>query len=294
MATICARELYNDIIEDYSAIKSNKYKRWIEEYTFLNAIVGNNDNGIKNKSVLDLGCGSGHFCRLLNNDKYGVATMSGIDISDAMIDEAKRLEEKEPTGTTYYREDLLAEEDDESDDNSNVDTISKLKVDVCVAAYLLPYASSIKELQKFCTSAARTLRPGGHFKSVTTLYTDAIKATGLDNDTGSGGGSGGGGVLASDTWGFSVVWDGEATSDGMLADITLFGNGRKKERATFPNYLWSKETINSALLAAGFDRVDWLSPTIDANTTPDDITAEFQNDRSEAVPVGYFVATLAM
>jgi SAM-dependent methyltransferase len=328
MATICARELYNDIIEDYSAIKSNKYKRWIEEYTFLNAIVGNNDNGIKNKSVLDLGCGSGHFCRLLNNDKYGVATMSGIDISDAMIDEAKRLEEKEPTGTTYYREDLLAEEY-ESDDNSNVDTISKLKFDVCVAAYLLPYASSIKELQKFCTSAARTLRPGGHFKSVTTLYTDAIKATGLDNDTGDGGGSGsGGGVLASDTWGFSVVWDGEATSDGMLADITLFGNGRKKERATFPNYLWSKETINSALLAAGFDRVDWLSPTIDANTTPDDITAEFQNDRSdvqeletlkqnyfdssssreresllkqikrlekdqEAVPVGYFVATLA-
>ena len=293
MATICARELYNDIIEDYSAIKSNKYKRWIEEYTFLNAIVGKNDNGIKNKSVLDLGCGSGHFCRLLNNDKYGVATMSGIDISDAMIDEAKRLEEKEPTGTTYYREDLLAEEDDESD-NSNVDNISKLKVDVCVAAYLLPYASSIKELQKFCTSAARTLRPGGHFKSVTTLYTDAIKATGLDNDTGDGGGSGGGsGVLASDTWGFSVVWDGEATGDGMLADITLFGNGRK-ERATFPNHLWSKETINSALLAAGFARVDWLSPTIDATTTPDDITAEFQKDLSEAVPVGYFVATLAM
>jgi SAM-dependent methyltransferase len=292
MATIRARELYNDIIEDYSAIKSNKYKQWIEEYTFVNAIVGNNDNGIKNKSVLDLGCGSGHFCRLINNrsDKYGVATMSGIDISDAMIDEAKRLEEKEPTGTTYYRADLLAEED--NSDDSNDHNISKLKFDVCVAAYLLPYASSIRELQKFCTSAARTLRPGGRFISVTSLYTDAIKAIGLDNDT--GGGGSGGGVLASDTWGFSVVWDGEATSDGMLADITLFGNGRKKERATFPNYLWSKETINSALLAAGFDRVDWLSQTIDANITPDDITADFQKDLSEVVPIGYFVALLAM
>jgi SAM-dependent methyltransferase len=290
MATIRARELYNDIIEDYSAIKSNRYKRWIEEYTFLKAIVGNNDDGIRNKSVLDLGCGSGHFCRLINNraDKYGAATVSGIDISDAMIDEAKRLEEKEPTGTTYYRADLLAEED--QSDDSNDEDISKLKVDICVAAFLLPYASSIKELQKFCTSAARTLRPGGRFISVTSLYTDSIKAIGLDNDTGDGGG----GVLTSDTWGFSVVWDEEATNDGMLADITLFGNGRK-DRVTFPNYLWTKETINSALLAAGFDRVEWLSPTIDANITPDDITAEFQKDLSEVVPtVGYFVATLAM
>lgn len=286
MATIRARELYNDITEDYSAIKSNEYKRWVEEYTFLNAIVGNNGNGIKNKSVLDLGCGSGHFCRLINNcaGKYGVAAMYGIDVSDAMIDEAKRHEEKEPTGTTYYRADLLAEED-ESDSN---DDISKLKVDVCVAAYLLPYASSVKDLQKFCTSAARTLQPGGRFVSVTSLYTDAIKAIGSDSGT-----DGGGGVLASGTWGFSVVWDGETTSDGMLADITLFGSGRKG-RVTFPNYLWSKETIDSALLAAGFDRVEWFSAEIDASITPDDITAEFQKDLSEAVPVGYFVATLAM
>ena len=71
---------------------------------------------------------------------YGVATMSGIDVSDAMNDEAKRLEEKELTGTTtYYRANLLAEED-ESDSN---DDISKLNVDVCVAVYPLPYASSV-------------------------------------------------------------------------------------------------------------------------------------------------------
>mmetsp|Transcript_25953 Transcript_25953/g.29674 ORF Transcript_25953/g.29674 Transcript_25953/m.29674 type:complete len:210 (+) Transcript_25953:240-869(+) len=208
--------------------------------------------------------------------------MSGIDVSDAMIDEAKRLEEKEPTGTTYYRADLLAEED-ESDSN---DDISKLKADLCVAAYLLPYASSAKDLQKFCTSVARMLRPGGRFVSVTSLYTDAIKAIGSDKDTYDGG------VLASDAWGFSVVWDGESTSDGMLADVTLFGHGRK-ERVTFPNYLWSKETIHSALLAAGFDRVEWLSPTIDANITPVDITDEFQKDLSEHVPTGFFVATLA-
>lgn len=289
-----ARDLYNSIAEDYSAIKTNEYKRWVEETTFLHAVISGGDNSDsnvaepKNPSVLvDLGCGSGHFCRLIKKEyeKRGGAPsveVHGIDVSETMVDEAIRLEKEEPLGINYYRANLLA-----LCDNDDDDILSNLKqrADVCTAAYLLPYASKVEDLRKFCLSAARVLQPGGRLISVTSMYTDAIETASV-----SSGGGGGGGVLAIDTWGFSFVWD--KSGDGMLADVTLLGSGRDA-RVTFPNFLWSRETITQTLLDTGFDRVDWLSPKLGSDA-PKDVTAAFeQNDTSATVPVGYFVATLA-
>lgn len=294
MATVRARELYNDIAFDYSAIKTNPFKRWIEETTFLNAILrhNNNVNGVKNMkdvSILDLGCGSGHFCRLMSQE-HGVKSIYGIDVSDEMIKEAKRIETSGPTlGIQYYRSDLLAD-----NDNDNEDIIPKKKllggstVDLCASAYLFPYASTVEELRKFCCAAANALRPGGRFVSVTTILTKTLQtATGC-------------GVAESKTWGFSIVWDdeteqhndGPTRDDGMLADVTLFGSKERTERVTFPNMFWSKDTITTTLLDVGFDTVEWLPHEVDERKAPPEVVTEFRNkDISVLDAVGYCVAT---
>jgi len=271
MAAIRARKLYNDIAFDYSAIKTNEFKRWIEETTFLQAIL---QNGVKDKSVLDLGCGSGHFCRILQ--KQGAKAICGIDVSDEMIQEAQRIESSAPVGIEYHRIDLLEHE--------SCDLLRKLgggvaAMDLCAAAYLFPYASNVENLRKFCRAAANALCHGGKFVSVTTVLTDTMQ-----NATTSSGG-----FLESKAWGFSIVWTTESATDGMMADVTLLGEGQT-ERVTFPNFFWSRNTIAKALLDSGFADVEWLGHKVD-ETAPSGVRTEFQNGNSALDAVGYFVAT---
>jgi ubiquinone/menaquinone biosynthesis C-methylase UbiE len=53
---------------------------------------------VRGRSGLDIGCGEGHNTRLLA--KRG-ARVTAIDISEAFIEHAKRLEEQEPLGINY-------------------------------------------------------------------------------------------------------------------------------------------------------------------------------------------------
>jgi len=268
------RELYNDIAVDYSAIKTNPYKKYIEEKTFLDAV-----GDITNQSVLDLGCGAGHFCRILA-ETHGAKTIHGIDVSDAMVDEAKKIEASDPKGIQYHRLDLL---DDGSNDLSGV---IGGPVDVCASEYLFPYASNVEGVRKFCAAAANAVRPGGRFVAVTTVYSEAFAKAA---DTTSGGG-----IVESNAWGFATAWDGTTeVGDGMLADVTLFGSRNKTTRATFPNFFWSRNTLAEALRDAGFASVEWREPRVDETTAPPGVVAASGRVGSEVDMVGYFVATKA-
>ena len=98
---------------------------------------------VSGKSVIDIGCGEGRFCRLLA--KLG-ATVTGMDITESLIKQARDLG---GTGQTYMvgdAEDLAGVEDDSFD----------LAVSYIVLVDLLDYRRSIGE-------AYRVLKPGGRF-----------------------------------------------------------------------------------------------------------------------------------
>ena len=98
---------------------------------------------VSGKTVIDIGCGEGRFCRLLAS--LG-ALVTGIDITEALIERARDLG---GTGQTYLlgdAEDLADVEDDSFD----------LAVSYIVIADLLDYRRSIRE-------AYRVLKPGGRF-----------------------------------------------------------------------------------------------------------------------------------
>ena len=86
-------------------------------------------------------------------------------------------------------------------------------------------------------------------------------------------------------------------ADGVLADVTLFGNTERTKRVTFPNVFWSQDTITTTLKQCGFATVDWLPHTVDEQHAPADVVQDFQNinddDRSALAAVGYFVAIKA-
>ena len=64
------KEIYDDIVFDYAAVKTNVFKSKYEESSFWKAL-GN----IEGISVLDLACGSGYYTRQFK-EKHAMQTNS--------------------------------------------------------------------------------------------------------------------------------------------------------------------------------------------------------------------------
>ncbi len=98
---------------------------------------------VSGKSVIDIGCGEGRFCRLLS--ELG-AVVTGVDLTEALIEQARSVGSKRETYLVGDAEDLVEVRDDSFD----------LAVSYIVLVDLVDYSSSIRE-------AYRVLRPGGRF-----------------------------------------------------------------------------------------------------------------------------------
>src|SRR5262245_53936637 len=96
------------MVTDYSqGYLAEQYQQWFaiyplmaafEAYSFLQLI-----GDVKGKRVLDVGCGDGHYTRILR--KAGAAEVVGIDISDRMIKLAREQEARQSLGIEYRVED---------------------------------------------------------------------------------------------------------------------------------------------------------------------------------------------
>ncbi len=98
---------------------------------------------VSGKTVIDIGCGEGRFCRLLSD--LG-AEVTGIDLTEALIERAREVGSKRETYFVGDAEDLEGVPDDGFD----------LAVSYVVLVDLVDYRRSIRE-------AYRVLRPGGRF-----------------------------------------------------------------------------------------------------------------------------------
>lgn len=137
---------YDPIAEQYQRSKQQPWRTFIECYTLMELI--GDPRGL---AVLDAACGEGFYTRLLR--KRGAARATGIDLSEGMIELARRQETQHELGIEYIVGD--ARELPDRDD-----------CDLVVAAYLLNYARNRDELQSMCDGIARSLRPGGRFVTV--------------------------------------------------------------------------------------------------------------------------------
>jgi ubiquinone/menaquinone biosynthesis C-methylase UbiE len=109
-------------------------------------------NVIKNKVVLDAGCGEGYFSRKMADFAKLVV---GVDLSKGMIDCAKELEKESPKNIKYFVGDV-----------KNLKNIKDNSVDIYISSMVVHYLTP-KELFKFYSEVNRVLKKDGLFYILT-------------------------------------------------------------------------------------------------------------------------------
>ncbi len=137
---------YDPIAEQYKRCKQQPWRTHIEAFSLL-ALIGD----LAGKSVMDVACGEGFYTRLLR--QMGAARVTGVDLSEKMIELARQQETRHNLGIDY----LVA-------DARQLDAADPY--DLVVAAYLLNYAEDRTTLEAMCQGIARCLKPGGRFVTV--------------------------------------------------------------------------------------------------------------------------------
>jgi SAM-dependent methyltransferase len=212
---------YDFISEQYKRAKLQPWRAHVEAFTFLRQI-----GELKGKSVLDLACGEGFYSRILK--ERGATQVTAIDLSEKMIELARKQERAAPLGIDYKLGDAK-------------NLALEKKYDLVVAAYLLNYAKNAKELRAMFQSIADCLRPGGRF--VTVNSNPALNFSTAPSFR---------------QYGFETVvlgpW-GEETPIQWRFHL-------EKETIEIENYYLSVATHENACRAVGLHSISWNSPNV--------------------------------
>lgn len=134
---------YNQIANQYKKAKEQPWWTRSVLYSMMNLI-----GDLADKSVVDVACGEGWLTRELR--KAGASEVVGVDISEEMIELARRQEAYEPLGIEYRVEDARA-------------PTSAQKFDISTSTCLLVYAYNHEELSIMCRGLAQCIKSGGRF-----------------------------------------------------------------------------------------------------------------------------------
>ncbi|MAF41511.1 MAG: hypothetical protein CL859_06600 [Cyanobium sp. ARS6] len=125
----------------YQTAKRQPWRTYLEQPSAL-ALLGD----LSGSSVLDLGCGEGHYTRLLR--QLGADQVLGVDLSSDMVELARAQEKSHPLGIDY-----------------RVCDAAELKLqttfDLVFAGYLFNHARNREELRAQFSTICDLLRPGG-------------------------------------------------------------------------------------------------------------------------------------
>jgi ubiquinone/menaquinone biosynthesis C-methylase UbiE len=223
---------YDPIAEQYKLSKQQPWRTHIEAFSLLQLI--GNPAGL---SVLDVACGEGFYTRLIR--QQGAAKVTGVDLSQGMIDLARRQETLHQQGIEYV-----------VGDAKNLELPAPY--DLVVAAYLLNYAQNRLELAAMVQGIAQCLKPGGRFVTVNS-------SPALEFPT----------APSYRQYGFETTV-GSNFGEGSPIKWTFF---LENDRFDIENYYLNVEVHEAAFKAAGFSEVRWHAPQL----SPQGI-AEFGGD----------------
>ena len=236
---------YDPIAEQYKRSKQQPWRTFVECFTLMH-LVGDPAE----MSVLDVACGEGFYTRLIR--EQGAAHVTGIDLSQGMIDLARSQEAQHQQGIEY----VVGDARELPDTN---------QFDLTVAAWLLNYARNRDELQAMCDGLARSLKQGGRFVTVncnpaqTFPNAPSYRKYGFETS-----------VLGEWQEGTPIQWRFHL-SDGHI-DVE--------------NYYLSITTHEEALRQAGFREVVWHAPQLAPEALQEN-DEEFWSSLMESPPMTF-------
>ncbi len=192
------------------------YRMWAEPYS-LKKVIGKIDG----LDVLDAACGTGIITRLMA--KSGAVKVTGIDISEAMIAQAKTVRSSELIHyLTVSMESYTAE------------TLH----DLVVSSFLFNEARDINHLESFCRSIHRNLKPN---RKVVVLMDMLDKAQEYDYSH----------------YGFQhIIPNDRSLQEGERFLLNIDING---SMVTLNLRHYSSERVQEALLNSGFENIEFHS-----------------------------------
>ncbi len=133
---------YNPIASQYDSFERTAVTVLNIGYPAVMGIIGD----VENRKILDYGCGTGTFSRILA--ELG-AVVTGVDVSEEMIRVAQQNEQRR---ITYY-----------PISSGGIGFLSGESLDHAVANFVLCTIPSKKEILEVLRSIHRVLKPGGRF-----------------------------------------------------------------------------------------------------------------------------------
>jgi len=226
---------YDNIANEYRDSKQLDFRKYIEEYTLIQLL-----GAVAGLSVLDLACGEGIYTRKMK--KLGVETILGVDLSARMIELAQEAESKEPLGCSYVVQDALFLSLEE-------------RFDTVVGMYLLNYAQSEDELQRFCQVVYNHLKPSGRFVGFNDNPHNERRHYGNYR-----------------TYGF-VKESTEERLEGDFVRYRMFNLDGTE--FSFNNFYFHPHTYERAFAKAGFREFRWEGPFLAPSQAASDYWREF-------------------
>jgi len=234
---------YNEIAEEYKRAKQQPWRFHIEHFTLFKLL-----GDLSGKSVLDLACGEGFYTRFIK--RRGAGRVVGVDISQGMIELARREEQTNRLGIDYLIQDAKQLALNET-------------FDLVVAGYLLNYAQTYSELLEMCSAITRHLKPGCRF---VTVNNNPLQKKDYFTFT--------------RKYGFIKRADGPL-NEGTPVDYVFFLDD---ESFAITNYHLSVETHERAFKGAGFSQVTWHDPELSADIIGD-TERQYWSDFLEHPPI---------
>ena len=212
---------YDPIAEQYKRSKQQPWRTFIECFTLMDVI-----GDPRGMAVLDVACGEGFYTRMLR--QRGAARVTGVDLSQGMIDLARRQEGQNELGIDYVVGDAR-------------ELSSTNEYDLVVAAYLLNYARNRDELQAMCDAIARSLKRGGRF--VTVNSSPFLNFAGAPSYR---------------QYGFETTVMGDWREGAPIKWTFYLSDGP----FDIENYYLNVAIHEDAFRKAGFERIRWHSPKL--------------------------------
>ncbi|CDL86287.1 class I SAM-dependent DNA methyltransferase [Xenorhabdus cabanillasii] len=239
--------IYNPVAHLYEDFTNSAPQAKIIIRTILN-LAGD----IQGKSVLDLACGYGLYSWLFKS--HGASRVVGVDISDKMIELAKKKSQQDGDNIEFHIRDVCTME-------------SFGKFDLIVAAWLLHYSESVEKLEMMFQSIANNLSPSGKLISYICspdyrLAKGNCKKYHLN-------------ILSEEPW-----------QNGLRHKVELMST----PPISFTMYRWSREQYQEASRKAGL-KLEWHEPMLlqsDIDSYPSHFWDDYKNNCFETPFVCYF------